>query len=81
MKLIAQHRINAVELDLKDESGVVGFTGVAARQRDGAAKTDLQPRRGRPTAPALGVRVIGRLVCFSDPLAATAAWATGSATR
>jgi hypothetical protein len=77
LKLIAEHKINAVELDLKDESGVVGFTGVAAANAMGATTPIYDLAAAVRQLHALGVRVIGRLVCFSDPLAAAKLWKTG----
>ncbi len=78
LKLIAAHRINAVELDLKDESGVVGFgPNIPWARSIGASR----PIYSLPAAVSelhhLGVRVVGRLVCFRDPIAATAAWKAG----
>lgn len=78
LALIAQHRINAVELDVKDEGGVIGFgPDIPVALRIGASK----PIYDLPAAVAqlhrLGVRVIGRLVCFRDPIAAAAAWHLG----
>ncbi len=47
LQLIAEHRITAVELDLKDESGVVDFAGVPAAGRIGADAAVLRPRARR----------------------------------
>ncbi len=77
LKLIAQHRINAVELDLKDEGGIVGFDGVAAAKAMGSERTIYNLAAAVRQLHALGVRVIGRLVCFNDPLAAEHLWTTG----
>ncbi len=78
LALIAQHRINTVELDLKEEGGIVGWrSGVPL-----AAKIRAQqPAYDLPAAVRLlhgkGIRVIGRLVCFADPLLAGSAWKAG----
>jgi hypothetical protein len=77
LKLIAQHRINAVELDLKDEGGIVGFKGVPAAEAMGSEQNIYNLATAVRQLHALGVRVIGRLVCFNDPLAAKHLWATG----
>ena len=79
LDLIAQDRINAVELDLKDESGTVGWNAdVPLARRIGA----IDPIVDLPAAVTLlhrkGVRVIGRLVCFRDPIMANAAWKAGA---
>jgi hypothetical protein len=78
LQLIAQHRINTVELDLKDESGIAGWNPpVALARRIDAA----QPIYDLPSAVhrlhALGIRVIGRVVCFRDAMLASAAWREG----
>jgi hypothetical protein len=78
LELIATHRINTVELDLKDEGGIAGWNPPV-----GLARTigSAQPIYNLPLAVrrlhALGVRVIGRLVCFRDPILAAAAWRDG----
>ena len=77
LKLIAQHKINAVELDLKDESGIVGFGGVPAAEAMGSERSIYNLAAAVRQLHALGVRVIGRLVCFNDPLAASALWHSG----
>jgi len=74
LDLIASGRINAVQLDIKDEAGFVGHdtevplaltAGVVSRLYDaGEAVDELH---------GLGVRVIGRIVNFLDP--ALARWA------
>jgi len=78
LALIEAGRIDAVELDLKDEAGKVGHTSQVPLAREVAASQDLYDLadvvdllHGR------GVRVIGRLVAFRDPLLADAAWKQG----
>ena len=78
LALIDQGRINAVELDLKDESGTVGWSAnVPLARRIGA----VHPIVDLPAAVRFlhekGIRVIGRLVCFRDPILAQAAWKAG----
>lgn len=78
LQLIAQHRINTVEIDLKDEGGIAGWNPPVALARTiGAA----QPIYNLPATVrklhALGIRVIGRVVCFRDPIFASAAWRDG----
>jgi hypothetical protein len=77
--LVRSGQINAVQLDVKDESGTVGY----------ASEVPLAGTVGATEAAAydaaaaiaelhgLGVRVIGRVVCFLDPLAAEWAWSQG----
>lgn len=71
-------RINAVQLDVKDEAGLVGYSsavplvsavgGDAGYYDAAAAVAELH---------GAGVRVIARIVCFLDPLMARWAWANG----
>ena len=76
--LIDQGRINAVELDLKDESGTVGWNAqVPLAHRSGAVKPIVDLPAAVEFLHAKGVRVIGRLVCFRDPILAGAAWKAG----
>ncbi len=76
--LIDQGRINAVELDLKDESGTVGWNAnVPLAHRVGAVDPIVDLPAAVKFLHGKGVRVIGRLVCFRDPLMAQAAWKAG----
>ncbi|HKI92078.1 MAG TPA: putative glycoside hydrolase, partial [Gaiellaceae bacterium] len=78
LSLIATHRINAIEVDLKDESGIVGFgSSVPLAHRIGAAQKIYDLGKLIRQMHARGIRVIGRLVCFRDPVLAAAAWKRG----
>jgi hypothetical protein len=78
LELIAQHRINSVELDLKDEGGIAGWNPpVALARRIGAAKAMYDLPAVVRRLHALGIHVIGRIVCFRDPILAAAAWHAG----
>jgi hypothetical protein len=82
LKLIAERRINAIEIDLKDESGDVGFdASVPLGRRIGAVKRIYDLDAIVKAMHARGVRVIGRLVCFRDPVLASAAWTRGQRDR
>jgi peptidoglycan/xylan/chitin deacetylase (PgdA/CDA1 family) len=82
LKLIDQRRINAIEIDLKDESGDVGFdASVPLGHRIGAVKRIYDLDAIVKAMHARGVRVIGRLVCFRDPVFASAAWKRGQRDR
>ena len=79
MDLIDRGLIDTVELDLKDEAGVVSYDSAAAqgpRDRRGVGRLRPRPRRCS-TLEDKGIRVIGRLVAFRDPIYAEAAWAAG----
>jgi hypothetical protein len=62
--------LNALELDVKDENGEVGFTpsSVPLAREIGAAKRYYKPRVVAKRARAHGVFLIGRIVCFEDPV-------------
>jgi peptidoglycan/xylan/chitin deacetylase (PgdA/CDA1 family) len=78
LDLVRAKKVNAVELDLKDEAGEVGWTsGVPLAKQIGSQLRiyDLQVALDR--LHRVGVRVIGRIVCFRDPIHAKAAWETG----
>ena len=78
MKLIDERRINTIEIDLKDESGVVGFDApVPLGRRIGAVQRIYDLDAVVRKMHARGIRVIGRLVCFRDPILAQAAWKRG----
>jgi len=78
LALIRSHRINTVELDLKDESGIAGWNPPVPLARTiGAAQPIFDLAETVKRLHAMGVRVIGRLVCFRDPIFATAAWNGG----
>ena len=70
--------INTVELDLKDESGEIGYdSDIPMGQRIGAVKRYYRLADAVDELHRRGVRVIGRIVAFRDPLLATAAWQEG----
>ncbi len=78
LALIDAGRINTVQLDLKDEDGLMGHRSnvplvnqISASQKRYDLATEVAALKRR------GVRVVGRLVVFRDPLLARAAWAAG----
>jgi peptidoglycan/xylan/chitin deacetylase (PgdA/CDA1 family) len=78
LEMIDQHRINTVELDLKDEAGVVGWDApVPLARKYGAVRDTYDLKSAVEMLHAKGVRVIGRLVAFRDPIFAAAAWKDG----
>ncbi len=78
MRLVDAHRINTVELDLKDESGEIGFDPKLPYARKiGATKAYYDLAKVVKQLHARGVRVVGRLVCFRDGVLAKAAWDSG----
>ncbi|MFN2471115.1 MAG: putative glycoside hydrolase [Gaiellaceae bacterium] len=78
LDLIDQGRINAVELDLKDESGTIGFDAkVPLGRQIGAVDEIYDLREAIDTLHRRGVMVVGRLVAFRDPIHAAEAWKRG----
>jgi hypothetical protein len=64
--------LNAVELDIKNENGEIGFTeGMPALAiSSGAAQNRYEPRLIVEQLHAAGFYVIGRVVSFEDPIVA-----------
>jgi hypothetical protein len=62
--------LNALELDVKDENGRVGFvpSSVPLARSTGAAATYYNPKRVARQVHARGVYLIGRIVTFEDPV-------------
>ncbi|MFP4312649.1 MAG: putative glycoside hydrolase [Nitriliruptoraceae bacterium] len=78
MDSIEAGRITAVQLDLKDETGTIGFaTANELAQRVGSnqppCRIDLEAAVAE--LHTLGVPVIGRIVAFADPVLVPWAWA------
>ena len=67
--------INAIELDLKDESGIVGYDSkIPMALKIGAVKPSYDIHKAVDEIHSLGGRVIGRVVAFRDPVLAKWAW-------
>ena len=64
--------LTALQLDVKDENGEVGFRRGAPRlaKAIGAARPFYDPREAARKAEAAGVYLIGRVVVFEDPILA-----------
>src|SRR4030095_15787773 len=64
--------LTALELDVKDENGEVGFTpsSVPLARSSGAARTYYAPRDVARRAHERGIYLIGRIVVFEDPVLA-----------
>ena len=65
-----KHGLNTLELDVKDENGEVGFRRpkVALARQVGSAHDYYDPYEVARKAHAAGVYLIGRIVCFEDPV-------------
>jgi hypothetical protein len=68
LQLIKEKRINAVELDIKDEDGIINYASEIPLAK--AAKATFayyELPKVTDQLHRLGVRVIGRIVAFNDP--------------
>jgi len=78
LRLVDEGRIDAVELDLKDESGVVGFDADIPLARSiGSVRRIYDLPQAVELLHRKGVLVIGRVVAFRDPVHARVAWRRG----
>ncbi len=78
LDLIDSGLIDTVELDLKDESGIISYQSkVPEAVRIGAVSGEYDLEEAVRTLERKGVRVIGRLVAFRDSIYAESAWSAG----
>ncbi|MBC7300934.1 MAG: putative glycoside hydrolase [Nocardia sp.] len=78
LDLAREGRIDTVQLDIKDEDGVVGYDSQVPLARESGATAAIYD------APAalrqlheMGLQVVGRIVAFRDPTLAEWAWHNG----
>lgn len=71
---LRQYGLNTIEVDVKDESGQVGFASASApdAQATGAVHRYYDPKVVAEHAHGLGIYLIGRVVVFEDPVLARA---------
>ncbi len=62
--------LNTIEMDVKDENGEVAYYHLAPRlaRQIGSAKRYYDPREAAKRLHEQGIYVIGRVVCFEDPI-------------
>ena len=78
LELIRAGKVTAVEISLKNESGIVGYgSNVPLAAESGAINNLFDLKAAIEELHALDVRVIGRIVAFRDPILAKHAWAKG----
>lgn len=78
LTLAAQGRINAVEVDIKDENGEVGYRSqVPLASAIGAVKGYYDAPQVLAYLHSRHITVIGRIVAFRDPLLAGWGWRHG----
>jgi hypothetical protein len=71
---LADDGLTALELDIKEENGQVGFTpsSVPLARAVGAARSYYSPRQAARLAHDHDLYLVGRIVVFEDPILATA---------
>ena len=75
VRMLRERKINAVELDIKDEKGQLGYASqVPMAKQIGASKDRYDAAQAVGQLHGLGARVIGRIVTFRDPMLAEASW-------
>ncbi len=75
LSLVDAGKVSAVEIDIKDEGGIVGYdSDVPLAKEVGAVRQEFVLRDAVDLLHAKGVRVIGRVVAFRD--APLARWAS-----
>jgi hypothetical protein len=69
LNLIKEKKLDAVQLDIKDEDGLVGYDSKVplAVQAGTTAHKSYDIKEAVDTIHALGAKVIGRIVAFRDP--------------
>jgi hypothetical protein len=78
LQLARDGLIDAIQLDIKDESGEVGYASqVPLAIEIGAAKDYYDARAAIDQLHATGLRVVGRIVAFRDPVLGRASWEAG----
>ncbi|MBE9373436.1 putative glycoside hydrolase [Saccharopolyspora sp. HNM0983] len=82
LEMARQGRIDTVELDIKDESGEVPYDSrVPLANRIGAVKNYYDAKQSIDQLHSMGVRVVGRLVAFKDPILGESSWRAGHPER
>ncbi|MBW8486397.1 putative glycoside hydrolase [Actinomadura parmotrematis] len=82
MRMVREGRINAVQLDIKDEDGIVGYrTRVPMAQAVKAVGGYYDAPAALAELHRAGVRVVGRIVAFRDPRLGRASWKQGARDR
>lgn len=78
MALLKARKINAIQVDIKDEKGLIGYDSkVPLAIASGAVEAHYDAKKMIAEIHAAGGRVIGRLVAFRDPTLTKWAWTTG----
>ncbi|MGW5055610.1 putative glycoside hydrolase [Actinokineospora sp. NPDC004072] len=82
LQMAREGRIDTVQLDIKDESGEIGYQSqVPLAKEIGSTRDYYDARAATDELHKMGVRVVGRLVAFRDPILARASWESGKRDR
>ncbi|WP_433271632.1 putative glycoside hydrolase [Actinosynnema sp. CS-041913] len=82
LALAREGRIDTVQLDIKDESGEIGYDSqVPLAKEVGASRNHYDARATVDQLHGMNLRVVGRLVAFRDPVLAKASWQAGAQDR
>jgi hypothetical protein len=82
LRMAREGRIDTVQLDIKDESGEVGYRSqVPMARRIGATRDYYDAKAALKQLHDLDIRVVGRIVAFRDPVLAKVSWRTGKRNR
>jgi hypothetical protein len=78
LQLAKEGAIDTIQLDIKDESGEIGYASqVPLAVEIGASKGYYDARAALDQLHAAGLRVVGRIVAFRDPVLGAASWRDG----
>ncbi|MTE12512.1 putative glycoside hydrolase [Nocardia aurantiaca] len=78
LDMAREGRIDTVQLDIKDEDGMVGYDSqVPLARESGAASTIYDAATALKQLHDMGIKVVGRIVAFRDPTLASWAWHNG----
>lgn len=78
LDMLRRGQINTIQLDLKDEAGIIGYdSALPFANRIGAVQPEYELSEAVSQIHELGGRVIGRVVAFRDPVHARYAWDNG----
>ncbi|MEV6431990.1 putative glycoside hydrolase [Nocardia sp. NPDC051463] len=78
LDMAREGRINTVQLDIKDEDGVVGYDSQVPLARESGATAGIYDARAAlRELHDMNLSVVGRIVAFRDPTMAEWAWRAG----
>ncbi|MDQ3645354.1 MAG: putative glycoside hydrolase, partial [Actinomycetota bacterium] len=82
MRMLKKGQINSVQLDLKDESGLIGYDSkIPLARKIGSVQGVYDLEKAVKLLHDQGAQVVGRIVAFRDPILAKASWNRGHRER